>query len=109
MFPAKQNQRIDVSKPTFEFFANGITPNNEPGVAVWRYNDERHDIVIEVLRKFPSSRDVCEVNSLIRQIVQLTNLSILTKLARAASQPAFSCQDRRMFDNDENGTMSEVV
>lgn len=54
-------------KPKFEFMANSAAPEDESGVAVWRYVDERvtGDVEVVVRQEFPSFRAAHAIDGLI--------------------------------------------
>lgn len=54
-------------KPKFEFMANSAAPDDESGVAVWRYIDERRagDVEVVVRQEFASFRAAHAIDGLI--------------------------------------------
>ena len=56
-----------MGKPKFEFMANSAAPEDESGVAVWRYTDARPsgDVEIVVRQGFPSFRAAHAIDGLI--------------------------------------------
>ena len=56
-----------MSKPKFEFLANNTALDDESGVAVWRYIDERRsgDVEVVVRQDFPSFRAAFAMDGLI--------------------------------------------
>lgn len=56
-----------MSKPKFEFFANNANRDDESGVAVWRYTDERRtgDVEVVVRQEFPSFRAAFAIDGLL--------------------------------------------
>jgi hypothetical protein len=54
-------------KPKFEFMANSAAPEDESGVALWRYTDERRTGTVEVVvrQEFASFRAAHEIDGLI--------------------------------------------
>ena len=56
-----------MSKPKFEFMANSAAPEDESGVAVWRYTDERRTGTVEVVvrQEFQSFRAAHAIDGLL--------------------------------------------
>ena len=56
-----------MSKPKFEFLANNTTPDDDSGVAVWRYTDPMRDNNTEIVvrQDFPSFRAAFAMDGLI--------------------------------------------
>jgi hypothetical protein len=56
-----------MSKPKFEFTANSAAPDDESGVAVWRYTEERRtgDVEVVVRQDFPSFRAAYAMDGLL--------------------------------------------
>lgn len=56
-----------MSKPKFEFLANNTAPDDESGVAVWRYTEERQsgDVEVVVRQEFTSFRAAFAMHGLI--------------------------------------------
>lgn len=56
-----------MSKPKFEFLANSAAPNDESGVAVWRYTDPLRDNNTEIVvrQEFPSFRAAFAMDGLL--------------------------------------------
>ena len=56
-----------MSKPKFEFLANSTAPDDESGVAVWRYTDDRRtgDVEVVVRQEFPSFRAAFAMDGLL--------------------------------------------
>jgi hypothetical protein len=56
-----------MSKPTFEFLANNATPDDESGVAVWRYTEaclgEKFEAVVR--QSFPSFEAAMGINEML--------------------------------------------
>jgi hypothetical protein len=58
---------MSTTKPKFEFTANTTELDDESGVAIWRYTDERRsgDVEVVVRQEFPSFRAAFAMNGLI--------------------------------------------
>ena len=60
-------RKDDMSKPKFEFRANSAAPDDESGVAVWRYTEERRtgDVEVVVRQEFQSFRAAFAIHELL--------------------------------------------
>lgn len=56
-----------MEKPSFQFTANNTKPDDESGVAVWRYTEQRRtgDVEVVVRQEFASFRAAHAINGLI--------------------------------------------